>query len=104
MPKKPSRPPRPGLDDKRYRESRRRLKLIGNHICAWCGYPIDLQLKWPHPLAWTCDHKTPRAHLTPDDPRHWHIDALTEAHARCNSARGAKPLPQAEGLDPSIDW
>jgi hypothetical protein len=97
-------PRRPGLDDKRYWQSRERLKLIGNHVCHWCTWPIDLQLRYPHPLSWSADHAVPRSHLPPDDERHWHIDNMREAHLRCNQARGAKPLPARGGLDTSIDW
>lgn len=100
-------PARAGYDDKRYKAARERLKLIGNHICAWCNQPIDMQHKHPHPLSWSCDHRTPRSQLTPDDIRHWHIDHLLEAHLRCNEARGDKPLPMHPAFTPlgtSIDW
>jgi hypothetical protein len=99
-------PRRPGLDDKRYRDSRELLKRIGQHTCHGCGYPIDMQIAWPSPLSWSADHKVPRSLLTADDPRHWHIDNLLEAHLRCNESRGAKPLTPAPPapLDPSIDW
>ena len=100
-------PRRPGLDDPRYRTNRERLKHTGNHVCHHCGYPIDLQITYPHPLSWSADHATPRAHLTPNDPRNWHIDHLLEAHLRCNQARGAKPLPAPTPtgtVDTSIEW
>ncbi len=98
---------RPGLDDKRYWAARAQLKVIGNHVCAWCGYPIDMQVPSPHPLSWSADHRVPRSLLTdPNDPRHWHIENLQELHRRCNSARGAKPMPSrsTDPLNPSIDW
>jgi len=99
-------PRRPGLDDKRYRAARERLKIIGSHVCGHCGYAIDMQLKWPHPLSWSADHVHPRSTLPPDDPRHWHIDGLRECHLRCNESRGAKPLtPTTQPpTEPSIDW
>lgn len=96
--------PRAGYDDKRYRESCARLKLIGTHICAWCRTPIDMQLKSPHPLSWSADHKTPRSQLQPHDPRHWHIDHLAEMHRRCNESRGAKPMPTDRPLDTTREW
>lgn len=103
-PRRPGRAYRPGLDDPRYLAARKELKRIGNHVCHRCSYPIDLQLKWPHPLCWTADHVVPRSQLTnPDDVRHWHISNLIEAHKRCNESRGAKPM-RAGPLNPSIDW
>ena len=105
MTKRRRNPHRPGLDDVRYKASRARLKIIGNHVCHWCKYPIDMQLAYPHPLSWSCDHKVPRSQLHPDDPRMWHIDNALEAHLRCNQARGAKPLPvQPTHLNTDIDW
>lgn len=98
---------RPGLDDVRYKANRARLKIIGDHICHRCRQPIDLQLRYPHPLSWSADHKIPRVHLQPHDPRNWDIAFLLESHLRCNLARGAKLLAIEEppaGLNTSIDW
>lgn len=95
---------RPGLDDKRYRAARERLKIIGTNVCVHCGYAIDMQLRWPHPLSWVADHVVPRAHLAADDTRHWDIGNLVEAHKRCNESRGAKPMPQIAPLETDIDW
>lgn len=105
-PRRPGRQYRPGYDDPRYKASRLQLKRTGNHICHWCRYPIDMQLQSPHPLSWSCDHRIPRAHLTADDPRQWHIDWMLEAHRRCNESRGAKSLPSDNNnaLETSIDW
>ena len=107
-PKRPYTGPRPGYDDPRYKASREELKRIGSHICHICRQVIDLQLKYPHPLSWSADHLVPRAHLAPDDIRHWHISAIAESHLRCNEARGAKPVRPIPGLesplDTSIDW
>jgi hypothetical protein len=98
--------PRPGYDDPRYKATREQLKRTGNNICHICGHTIDLQLKYPHPLSWSCDHLIPRSQLAPDDPRQWDIRAMAESHLRCNEARGAKPIKvrPAQGLNPSIDW
>lgn len=103
-PRRPGRKYRPGLDDPRYQASRRELLRIGNHICHVCRHPIDLQIKWPHPLSWSYDHKTPRSQLAPDDPRHWDLSNGLEAHLRCNESRGAKPIVTPTVPEPSIDW
>jgi len=100
-------PRRPGLDDVRYRNNRETLKATGDHICHACRFPIDMQRRHPDPLSWSCDHRWPRSTLHPDDPRHWHISALLEAHLRCNESRGAKPLwslPLPATPPPDIDW
>ena len=101
---RPPRARRPGLDDRRYHASRAELKRIGSHVCHWCHYPIDLQLRWPHPASWSADHRIPRSRLLPDDPRHWHISNMLEAHLRCNQSRGNKPIIQPTGLNTSRRW
>lgn len=84
--------------DTRYLASRATLKQY-DHTCHHCGYPIDMQLRYPHPLAWSCDHIVPTSTLTRDDPRRWHISNLRATHARCNQARGNKPVPPPQKLD-----
>jgi hypothetical protein len=97
---------RPGLDDVRYRTARAELKRIGSHICHTCRNPIDMQLKWPHPLSWSFDHLIPRSQLAPDDYRNWHISNGLEAHLHCNTSRQDKPAQPlgGYGLNTSIDW
>lgn len=81
------RPYRPGRDDPRYKRSRLALKKW-DHTCHRCGHPIDMQLRWPHPLSWSAGHKVPTSHLAPDDPRQWHVTNLQAEHLRCNEAAG----------------
>lgn len=104
-PKRTNAGPRPGYDDKRYRAMREVLKRTSNNICHVCKHPIDLQLKYPHPLSWSCDHVIPRSSLTADDPRQWHISNAVPAHLFCNESRGAKPIePTSHIQETSIDW
>ncbi|WP_156669998.1 MULTISPECIES: HNH endonuclease [unclassified Mycobacterium] len=36
---------------------RRRTRLLREGAPCWCcGKPIDLDLKWPHPMSFTADH------------------------------------------------
>ena len=97
-------PRRPGLDDKRYHAMREQLKARQDP-CHICGFPIDPQVRYPHPLSWSCDHILPRSQLHPEDPRNWHLSNARAAHLRCNTSRGAKPLrPTPSDLDTNIDW
>jgi 5-methylcytosine-specific restriction endonuclease McrA len=101
----PGSTPRPGYDDPRYRANREILKRQGNNTCHICGYSIDLQIKYPHPLSWSADHLIPRSQLTAEDPRQWDLAFLREAHYRCNSSRGDKPIVIApEQQQTSIEW
>ena len=101
----PKNPNRPGRDDPRYRAARLQLKTW-DHTCHQCGYPIDTQLAYPHPLSWSADHIVPTSKLAKDDPRQWHISNLEATHLRCNQARGAKPTHRhtTQGLNPSQQW
>jgi 5-methylcytosine-specific restriction endonuclease McrA len=92
-------PRRPGRDDPRYRAARLELKKW-DHTCHLCKHPIDMQLRWPHPLSWSADHKVPTSGLPRDDPRQWHITNLAAAHLRCNEARGNKTIRRP----PPLNW
>ena len=50
--------------------------------CALCGDPIDLTLRWPHPLSRSLDHVVPRALGGSND-----LDNLRLAHVACNRER-----------------
>lgn len=54
--------------------------------CALCRQPIDLALKYPHPEAFTVDHKRATSNAGTDDYAN-----LRPAHNRCNVARGTAP-------------
>lgn len=54
--------------------------------CALCQQPIDLELRYPHPLSFTVDHITPTSHGGSDD-----FDQLRPVHNRCNRARSNGP-------------
>ena len=88
---------RPGRDDPRYRKARAELRKWDN-VCHICRLPIDMQLRYPHPLSWSADHKVPTSELDDDDPRQWHISNLQAAHLRCNEARGAKRVTRPQPL------
>lgn len=98
--------PRPGYDDPRYKANREILKRTGNNVCHICGFGIDLQIKYPHPLSWSADHLIPRSRLSADDPRQWALSSMRESHYRCNSSRGDKPMPVQLPTEQttSIDW
>ena len=88
--------------DSRYIAACRQLRKI-DHTCHGCTYPIDTQLRYPHPLSWSADHIIPKSKLTRDDPRMWRISNLQAMHLRCNQARGNK-TPQPRGLNTSQQW
>lgn len=54
--------------------------------CHLCQRPIDLSLKYPHPMSFVVDHVVPTS-LGGGD----HIDQLAPSHAQCNNARSNLP-------------
>ncbi len=75
---------KPGRQGHRYRKLRERIKRR-DRVCWICGEPIDMALKYPHPMSWSLDHVEPVA-LRPElalDPTN-----ARGAHLRHNSARG----------------
>lgn len=54
--------------------------------CCFCHRPIDLTIRYPHPEAFTVDHRNPTSRGGGDD---YHL--LRPAHNRCNRARSDHP-------------
>lgn len=80
--------------DRAYRAKRdalRRQSKARNAPCHLCGYSIDYDLDYKHPMSFTADHLVPVAlggSMT---------GQLAPAHRSCNSRRGTQgldgPLP-----------
>jgi 5-methylcytosine-specific restriction endonuclease McrA len=74
----------------RERARRRIAQQVRNgEPCTFCRRPIDLRLKYPHPEAFTVDHRVPTSLLpagTADHPDQWR-----PAHNRCNRLRSNSP-------------
>ena len=87
-----NKPGHPVYSDPRYRAARTQLKKT-DWVCHACGYDIDMQLSYPHPLSWSADHIIPKSKLTADDNRLWHISNLQAMHLVHNQARGDKQPP-----------
>lgn len=68
----------------RRREVVRWLKATGDHVCHICGMPIDMGLRYPDPLSWSCDELVPVSRGGSPYDR----DNVAEAHLVCNERRG----------------
>lgn len=66
-----------------------RLKATGNNVCWICGKPINMDLKYPDPMSWSCDEYIPVSL----GGSGMEFSNLREAHLVCNERRGNK-LPQ----------
>lgn len=69
-------------------EAARQKILKTQTVCGICGKPVDLSLKYPHPLSATIDHIVPVSKGGhPSD-----INNLQLAHRCCNRAKSDKLL------------
>jgi len=68
--------------------ARRRIaqRVLAGEPCTFCGLPIDLTIRYPHPLAYVVDHAYPTSLGGSDD-----YQFLRPAHNRCNRARSNHP-------------
>ena len=70
--------------DRAYRRKRQALLTGQDLTCAWCGKPINKNLKFPHPQSPTADHITPIAHGGSN------TGPLQPMHLRCNQSKGKR--------------
>ena len=106
-----SRPDKKGAHRANYERNKKRI-LATQNICGICGQPVDMSLKYPHPMSATIDHIIPvngpgglKGHPSS-------IDNLQLAHFSCNRQKSDKIFknpsePRILGnrnLPQSIDW
>ena len=105
------RPDKKGAHRANYERNKKRI-LATQNICGICGKPVDMSLKYPHPMSPTIDHIIPvngpgglRGHPSS-------LDNLQLAHFSCNRQKSDKIFknpsePRILGnrnLPQSIDW
>ena len=105
------RPDRMGAHRANFEKNKKRI-LATQNICGICGKPVDMSLKYPHPMSATIDHIIPvngpgglRGH--PSD-----LSNLQLAHFSCNRQKSDKIFknpsePKILGnrnLPQSMDW
>lgn len=87
MAKKP-RPDKTG-PQRQQLAANRKIIYATESICWICGEPVDKNLKYPHPLSKTVDHKIPVS-------KGGHPSALENlglAHRTCNRQKSDKIVP-----------
>ena len=91
-------------------ERNKRKTYATQEVCGICGRPVDLKLKYPHPLSPCIDHIIPIAKGGhPSD-----LDNLQLAHWTCNRQKSDKLIDRQEVkeiqtisnrvLPQSMDW
>ena len=105
------RPDKKGAHRANYERNKKRI-LATQNICGICGKPVDMSLKYPHPMSPTIDHIIPvngpgglRGHPSS-------LDNLQLAHFSCNRQKSDKIFknpsePRILGnrnLPQSMDW
>ena len=101
------RPEKQGTHRTAYEKNKKRI-LATQNTCGICGKPVDLSLKYPHPMSATVDHIIPvHKNGHPSD-----INNLQLAHMTCNRQKSDKMFkhptePKVLGnrnLPQSIEW
>lgn len=57
---KSTRPDHDGKDKRKYLQNKKKI-LASQSVCGVCGRPVDMSLKYPHPMSATVDHIIPVA-------------------------------------------
>lgn len=85
------RPERTGTHRTAYEQNRRRI-FKTERICGICGKPVDMTLKYPHPLSKAIDHIVPvNKNGHPSD-----INNLQLSHMTCNRQKSDKVFKNVE--------
>ena len=80
-----TRPDRDGTHRGQFEKNKKRIYATQT-VCGICGKPVDMSLKYPHPLSKCIDHIIPVAKGGhPSD-----IDNLQLAHWTCNRQKSDK--------------
>ena len=105
-----NRPDRDGTHQGQFESNKKRIYATQT-ICGICGKPVDMSLKYPHPMSKTIDHIIPIAKGGhPSD-----LENLQLAHWTCNRQKSDKinfnaATPQGEQiitnriLPQTMDW
>lgn len=80
-------------------EKNKKKIFATQNVCGICGKPVDLSLKYPHPLSPCIDHIIPIAKGGhPSD-----IDNLQLAHWTCNRQKSDKLIEKKINNDVDLD-
>lgn len=80
-----NRPDRDGTHQGQFESNKKRIYATQT-VCGICGKPVDMSLKYPHPMSKTIDHIIPIAKGGhPSD-----LENLQLAHWTCNRQKSDK--------------
>ena len=75
-------------------DKNKKIILKTQNVCGICGYPVDVTLKPPNPMAPVIDHIIPISkHGHPSD-----INNLQLAHSACNRQKSDKLFKNQESM------
>ena len=80
-----NRPDQAGKHEVAFKRNKKKIYASQN-ICGICGQPVDMSLKYPHPLSPCIDHIVPiNREGHPSD-----VNNLQLAHLKCNREKSNK--------------
>ena len=108
-----TRPDKKGAHRANYERNRKRI-LATRNVCEICGHPVDMSLKYPHPMSATIDHIIPVNGKNGICGHPSDLSNLQLAHFSCNRQKSDKIFKEKEVFEPvvlgnrnlpqSMDW
>lgn len=85
------------MDEKLWKQVRKRVIASKDPVCAICGNPIDMAAPAKSPLSCEVDHIIPVSRGGPP----YDMDNLQLTHAKCNRQKSNRIKEDYDGLDVS---
>lgn len=106
-----TRPEKQGSHRTSYEKNKKRI-LATQKVCGICGKPVDLSLKYPHPMSATIDHIIPVNGPGGLNGHPSSIENLQLSHFSCNRQKSNKIFKNQEepkvlgnrNLPQSLSW
>ena len=107
------RPDKKGAHRANYERNKKRI-LATENVCGICGHPVDMGLKYPHPMSATIDHIIPVNSKNGISGHPSDLSNLQLAHFSCNRQKSDKIFKTDKVFEPivlsnrnlpqSMDW
>ena len=92
-----TRPDKKGAHRAAYERNKKKIFATQN-TCGICGKPVDMSLKYPHPMAPTIDHIVPVAKGGHPSS----LENLQLSHFSCNRQKSDKLFKGKEVFEPVV--
>ena len=96
-----TRPDKKGAHRANYERNKKKI-LATQNICGICGKPVDMSLKYPHPMSATIDHIIPVNGKSGIFGHPSDLSNLQLSHFSCNRQKSNKIFKEKEVFEPVV--